>query len=121
MEWSSYLDRLNDHLPNLWLLGWGADYPDPDDFYRLAIWDRARTVWKNDRYGELVEEARRSLDHAERMRLYEQAQGILNEELPVFPLVYHRGHLLLKPWIAEYPISPMRWDHWKDVVIEPHD
>jgi len=121
MEWSSYLDRLNDHLPNIWLLGWGADYPDPDDFYRLAIWDRARTVWKNDQYGELVEEARRSLDHAERMQLYEQAQRILNEELPVVPLVYHRGHLLLKPWITEFPLSALRWDHWKDAVIEPHD
>jgi ABC-type transport system substrate-binding protein len=58
---------------------------------------------------------------AERMQLYEQAQNILIEEVPVHPLLYHRGHLLLKPWIAEYPISPMRWDHWKDVVIEPHD
>jgi len=61
------------------------------------------------------------MDHAERMQLYEQAQRILNEELPVVPLVYHRGHLLLKPWITEFPLSALRWDHWKDVVIEPHD
>jgi ABC-type oligopeptide transport system substrate-binding subunit len=121
MEWSSYLKRLIERLPNVWLMGWGADYPDPDNFFRLAIMDRSATVWENPEYFELVEQARRSLDHAERMQLYEQAQNILIEEVPVHPLLYHRGHLLLKPWIAEYPISPMRWDHWKDVVIEPHD
>lgn len=121
IEWSSYLKRLIERLPNVWLMGWGADYPDPDNFFRLAIMDRSATVWENPEYFELVEQARRSLDHAERMQLYEQAQNILIEEVPVHPLLYHRGHLLLKPWIAEYPISPMRWDHWKDVVIEPQE
>jgi ABC-type oligopeptide transport system substrate-binding subunit len=120
MEWSSYLKRLIERLPNVWMMGWGADYPDPDNFFRLAIMDRAASVWENADYFELVEQARRSLDHAERMQLYEQAQNVLTEEVPVLPLLYHRGHLLLKPWITEYPISPMRWDHWKDVVIEPH-
>jgi oligopeptide transport system substrate-binding protein len=121
LEWSSYLKRLMEKLPNVWLMGWGADYPDPDCFLRLAIMDRSATVWRNEEFFELVEQARRSLDHAERMQLYEQAQKLLSEEIPLFPLLYHRGHLLLKPWITEYPMSPMRWDYWNDVVIEPHD
>jgi oligopeptide transport system substrate-binding protein len=121
LEWTSYLERLRKRLPNIWMMGWGADYPDPDTFMRLAIWDRAVQVWQNEHYIELVESARRSLDHTERMQLYARAQQILSEEVPVLPLLYHRGHLLLKPWIAEYPLSPMRWDYWKDVIIEPHD
>jgi ABC-type oligopeptide transport system substrate-binding subunit/serine/threonine protein kinase len=121
MDWTSYLERLRQDLPNIWIMGWGADYPDPDNFLRLAIADRVKSVWKNEDYDDLVEQARRSLDHAERMKLYEESQKILTQEVPVLPLLYHRGHLLLKPWIAEFPLSPMRWDHWKDVVIEPHD
>jgi ABC-type oligopeptide transport system substrate-binding subunit/serine/threonine protein kinase len=121
LEWTAYLDRLRDHLPNIWLMGWGADYPDPDTFLRLAMSDRSLQVWKSDEYTDLVERARRSLDHAERMKLYEHAQRLLVDEVPVLPLVYFRGHLLLKPWITEYPLSPMRWDYFKDVVIEPHD
>jgi oligopeptide transport system substrate-binding protein len=121
LEWTIYLERLRKQLPNIWLMGWGADYPDPDTFLRLAIWDRAVQVWKNEEYIDLVERARRSLDHAERMQLYARAQQLLTDEVPVLPLTYFRGHLLLKPWITEYPLSTMRWDYWKDVVIEPHD
>ena len=121
LEWTAYLERLGDHLPNVWLMGWGADYPDPDTFLRLATKDLTAQVWSNDQYTNLVESARRSLDHAERMQLYEQAQQLLIDEVPVFPLIYFRNHLLIKPWITEYPLSPMRWDYWKDVVIEPHD
>jgi ABC-type transport system substrate-binding protein len=78
-------------------------------------------VWRNEEYIDLVERARRSLDHAERMQLYARAQQLLTDEVPVLALTYFRGHLLLKPWITEYPLSTMRWDYWKDVVIEPHD
>lgn len=121
LEWKAYLERLRSQLPNVWLMGWGADYPDPDTFLRLAIWDRAVQVWRNEEYIDLVERARRSLDHAERMQLYARAQQLLTDEVPVLALTYFRGHLLLKPWITEYPLSTMRWDYWKDVVIEPHD
>ena len=101
--------------------GWTADYPDPDTFLRLAIRDRSAQVWKNDEYTDLVERARRTLDHTERMQLYGQAQNLLIDEVPLLPLLYFRGHLLLKPWVTEYPLSPMRWDYFKDVVIEPND
>jgi oligopeptide transport system substrate-binding protein len=121
MEWASYLDRLQQERPNVWLMGWSADYPDPDAFLRVAIQHHFDQVWENDEYIDLVETARRSLDHAERMQLYGKAQQLLIDEVPLLPLQYFRNHLLLKPWITEYPISPMRWDYFKDVVIEPHD
>jgi oligopeptide transport system substrate-binding protein len=121
LDWSNYLKRLIKKLPQVWLMGWGADYPDPDSFLRLAIRDRSAQVWKNDEYTDLVERARRTLDHTERMQLYGQAQNVLIDEVPLLPLLYFRNHLLLKPWIAEYPLSPMRWDYFKDVVIDDHD
>ena len=121
MEWTNYLERLQQELPNVWLMGWSADYPDPDSFLRLAAQHSIDRVWKDNEYIDLVERARRSLDHAERMQLYLRAQQLLIDEVPVFPLQYFRNHLLLKPWITEYPISPMRWDYFKDVVIEPHE
>lgn len=120
LEWSSYLQRLQEQLPNLWLLGWGADYPDADNFLRLALVTYTAGGWHDERYFELVDQARHSQDHANRLQLFEAAQRIIAEQVPVLPLLYHRGHLLLKPWVVEYPVSTMRWDFWKDVVIEPH-
>jgi ABC-type oligopeptide transport system substrate-binding subunit len=120
MDWGDYLERLREQSPNVWLNGWVADYPDPDNFLRLGLLN-ATAVWDNQDYFELVEAARRSLKHAERMDMYERAQGLLSEEVPIFPLLYNRQHLLVKPWVTRYPSSPMRANYWKDVVIEPHD
>ena len=106
MEWTSYLERLQQKLPNVWLMGWSADYPDPDSFLRLAA-SYIDQVWNND-YNDLVERARRAVDHPDRMQLYEQAQQLLIDDVPLLPLHYFRNHLLLKPWITKYPFSPMR-------------
>jgi hypothetical protein len=42
------------------------------------------------------------------------------EEAVVMPLTYGRQHLLVKPWVARYPLSPIGHTFWKDVVLEPH-
>jgi ABC-type oligopeptide transport system substrate-binding subunit len=118
---SGFLSRLRESLPQIGLNGWIADYPDPDSFLRMAIRQHFSPAWVNDDYVELVERARRILDQTTRMELYAEAQRLLDRDVPVTPLLYHGGHFLLKPWIAEYPLSPMRWDYFKDVVIEPHD
>lgn len=120
MDWAEYLDRFFHEPPNLGLMGWGADYPDPDSFLRLGL-KHVTEVWGNEPYDELMANARSSMDQASRIAMYEQAQGLLADQVPVFPLVYFRGHLLLKPWISQHPISPISWTFWKDVVIEPHD
>jgi ABC-type oligopeptide transport system substrate-binding subunit/predicted Ser/Thr protein kinase/predicted ATPase len=121
MGWGSFLARLEQKRPNLWLGGWTADYPDPDSFLRLGALHEFRQAWENAEYVELVEGARQTQVHSERMRLYAATQRLLAEEIPLLPLVYPRGHLLLKPWVVEYPLALMRFNYWKDVVIEPHD
>ncbi len=122
MEWADAIDRLNEKLPHLWLGGWIADYPDPDSFLRIGI-QRYVTgrVWKHSAYADLVDKARQISEQAERMKLYGRAQEYLVDEVPIIPLFYDNGHRLLKPWISEYPLSPLKEDYFKDVVIEPHD
>jgi hypothetical protein len=29
-------------------------------------------------------------------------------------------HMLVKPWVNRFPVSPLKWWFFKDVVIEPH-
>jgi oligopeptide transport system substrate-binding protein len=119
LGWGALLDRLIRETPPVWLMGWYADYPDPDNFLRAAEW-RAQSGWRNEVFDELVEDARRILDQAERVRMYQQADTILVEEAPVTLLTYGRGHLLAKPWVRSYPWTPFGGLSWKGVVIEPH-
>ena len=102
-------------------LGTGALYPAPDSILRLA----GQRVWRvvgrrHAEFDRLVEDARGLRDHEARMALYRQADAILMREAYVWPQFYHRTHILLKPWVKRYPISPLGVGSWTDVVIEPH-
>ena len=77
-----------------------------------------RTNWQDEEYVELVESARRTPDQSLRTALYQQAEEILVAQVPGFPLGYGRNHMLLKPWLKKYPVSPIRDTFFKDVVIE---
>jgi ABC-type oligopeptide transport system substrate-binding subunit len=52
--------------------------------------------------------------------MYQQAELILVQEAPILPLYHSRSPLLVKPWVSQYPISPVKLWFCKDVIIEPH-
>jgi oligopeptide transport system substrate-binding protein len=60
-EWKVYLSKLKNDPPNVFRLGWGADYPDPDNFMKLftASSGNNNTRWRNARYDRLLDEAAR--------------------------------------------------------------
>ena len=109
--------RMKEAPPDLARSAWLADYPDPDSFLRLGLAYNGDVNW-NSEYAELVESAGRSTDQRERLALYAQADLLLMEEAAVMPLVYGRIDLLLKPWVRQFPMSPVRFWFWKDVVMD---
>lgn len=99
-EWKVYLKKLQNDPPHVFRLGWGADYPDPDNFMKLftANSGNNNTRWKNPRYDQLLELAARELDVKKRIRLYDEAQKILVEtDLPIVPLFWTSESTLLNP------------------------
>jgi ABC-type oligopeptide transport system substrate-binding subunit len=118
-DWALFLEQLDSDPPAMSIQGWMADYPDPDNFLRTSAVQRV-TRWRRETYDQLVEEARRLTDQAERMKLYRQADQILIEDAPIIPLTHWRWPLLLKPWVRALAISPMGHFAYKDAIIEPH-
>jgi len=100
---------------------WWADYPDPYSFLdlRSMTWSLGNS-WRDERYDRLVRSGRATAELDKRLEYYREAQSVLAEEVPLFPVLYGRMHFLLKPWIASFPTSPMRYWFFKDVVIDPH-
>ncbi len=120
-EWAKLLDHLDSHnLPFMYQMGWAPDYHDPDNFLRVSL-SRFLSSWGNQNYLGLIEQAGQTLDQAERLSLYQQADRLLVTEAVILPLAYKRHHLLVKPWVTRFPISALKIWYWKDVVIEPHD
>lgn len=119
-DWETFQRRLNaDPPPPLFLYGWVADYPDPDNCLRLSPVCR-RAAWCNPTFAGLVEAARHVANRADRLRMYQEADRLLIDDAVVVPLAYGRLHFLVKPWVTRYPTAPAKLWFWKDVVVEPH-
>ncbi len=99
--------------PQMFFLGWCADYPDPQNW--ISLWRTGgilqnRLGWSNARLDELTAKADVSQDPEERMRLYSEAQKILIEEAPVVFMYNDAGKLLVRPYvkgISEETITPL--------------
>lgn len=99
-EWKVYLSRLASDPPHIFRLGWGADFPDPDNFMRLftSTSGNNNTGWGNPRYDRLVDQAAREWNAGKRIQLYNQAQSILCEtDVPIVPLFTTAESTLLSP------------------------
>ena len=119
-NWSQYESLVNEGKQHIYIVGLSAAYPDPDSILRRAF-GRHRQGWQNIHYDELIERARRLTDQEERLRLYQLAETILLEEVPILPIYYRRTLGLFKPWVIKAPFDSLSegW-FWEDIVIEPH-
>lgn len=120
VERQSFLSRIDEQMPHIFILGWRADYPDPDNFLRARIGDIQRQRWQDKAYNELVKQAQRSLDQEERMRLYCEAEKILAEQAPIMPIFHWSTRMLVKPWVTRFPTTGLREWFFKDVIMAPH-
>ncbi len=110
VEWKVYLKRLEQDAPAMFRLGWGADYPDPDNFLALFTADSGNnhTRWANRRYDALVAAAASEPDAVRRLAMYRDAQRILTEQdAPIVPLFTHSQNILVKPWVRGFDVNAM--------------
>lgn len=110
VEWKVYLKRLEQDAPPMFRLGWGADYPDPDNFLALFTADSGNnhTRWANPTYDALVAAAASEMDAARRWAMYREAQRLLTEEdVPIVPLFTHVQNVLVKPWVKGFDLNAM--------------
>ncbi len=110
MEWKVYLKRLKEDTPQIFRLGWGADYPDPDNFMNLftSASGNNNTHWENTVYDRLIADAASEQNEEKRIALYNQAQRILTEtDVPIMPLFFSAQNLLIKPSIEALEINAM--------------
>ena len=119
VEWEEFPNKERVQYPGMIVLGFIANFADPSDVLDSPFVD-SRTGWQNDNYDRLIEDARQTFDQRERIKLYQKAERILIEDAVIIPLTYARWHLFTKPWVSNYPVSPVSVWYWRDVIIEPH-
>ncbi len=82
---------LEEDTPDMWTLSWSADYPHANDFLGLLLRSGSSANmggWSDAEYDALIDGAAVTGDATEQERLYDAAQGIVREQVPVIPLDY---------------------------------
>lgn len=121
-EWKVYLDTMKHDTPMVYRLGWGADYPDPDNFAVLFTSSSGNnhTQWGNPRYDELVSLAAVESDLKKRKMMYDEAQRILVEEdCAIVPLFISALNVLVSKRVHGYDLNAMDTQYLKKVSLSP--
>ena len=118
-EWAVYLKTLlpespDDEKPNVYRLGWCADYPDANNWLNEVFNSKSGQNYAkffNEEFDALVEEAAFEPDPAKRQELYRQAEDLfINQEVGIAPIYYYTYVRLYKPWLTKVVISPVGGD-----------
>ncbi len=111
MEWKVYLAQTQEGNFDIARAGWIGDYVDPNSF--LDMWvtgggnNRAR--WSNPQYDALIRQASETLDPGSRLDLFQQAEAILMNEVPIMPIYFYRSKSLIQPSVRGW--HPTLLDH----------
>ncbi|GKV68562.1 dipeptide-binding protein DppE [Sporosarcina sp. NCCP-2716] len=78
------------------------DYADPVNALESFITDSSmnRTTWSNKDYDKLIEDIKNETDANTRWTLLQQADMMLMDEMPVFPLYFYNQATLEKPGVT---------------------
>jgi oligopeptide transport system substrate-binding protein len=90
--------------------GWGADYPDPDDWLPNVFGTKAgnnHTQYSSAAFDALCDQAAHELDTTKRLQLWDQAQTLLMKDAPIVSSFYRERFYVVKPWVKSLMVTGM--------------
>ncbi|MGY4109309.1 peptide ABC transporter substrate-binding protein [Aeromonas encheleia] len=120
MEWKTMVSTLNEGDFGVSRYSWNGDYNDASTFLDIMTSSSSANSgkWSNKQYDALLAKAHDSKDPAERNRLYQQAEVLIDEEAPIAPVYFYVKSRLLKPFVKGYPYhNPQDLVYSKDLYL----
>jgi oligopeptide transport system substrate-binding protein len=105
------LTHESETFPQMTLLGWGQDYPDPRNWLTV-FWACDSTIYAgvvgycNESFDRLVTRADLELDPAERAQLYVDAERVLLADAPAVFIFNPAALILVSPLVQGYVPTP---------------
>lgn len=122
-DWSTYLgSRRNGLLMGLYMLGWGGDNGDPDNFlcyfFCTATEPIAREGWyQNAEIVPILLKAQATVDPAARAAMYTQVEEMLQKDVARIWVDHYNTPLILSSKVSGYIPQPVGADIYEFVVV----
>ena len=110
-EWATFLQDLHKRRFQMFVIRWGADYPDPQDFLDILFHSESTNNWgaySNREVDSLLEKARVEPDQISRFQQYNRIEQLIVDDAPWLPLWHSTERkVLIKPQVKDYFLVPM--------------
>lgn len=122
-DWPTYLgSRRNGLLMGLYMLGWGGDNGDPDNFLGYFFGNAQEPVamegwYQNKELADLLDRAVTLPDPEARAELYRQAEQILHDEVARIWLGHNNTPLILSAKVQGYVPQPVGAENFEYVFF----
>jgi peptide/nickel transport system substrate-binding protein len=95
-DWGAYLDHRNQGKFPMWMLGWGSDNGDPDNYigYHFAHpvgKPKEEDCYNNDTLSQLLIDGAKEPDVAKREKIYQDAEQIVHDDMARLPIAWTAG------------------------------
>jgi peptide/nickel transport system substrate-binding protein len=116
-----YLETVAEGKAQVYLIGWIADFSDPDNFIG-SLFQSAQKQWGTDKHPnqeiiDLLDEAEAEPDQATRAELYREINRKIMDWLPGVPYVYAESALGFQADVHGYVPSPVEVEPLANVTV----
>ncbi|WP_312935650.1 ABC transporter substrate-binding protein [Pseudomonas sp.] len=121
-EWGEYIKRSKGGENGAMLIGWSGDNGDPDNWLGTlfgcdAVEGNNFSKWCYKPYDDLIKQAKATSDQAKRSELYQQAQRILKEQVPLTPIAHSTVYQPMRKTVQGFKISPFALNSFYGVSV----
>ncbi|QHG66888.1 ABC transporter substrate-binding protein [Pseudomonas putida] len=122
-EWGEYIKRSKGGEQGAMLIGWSGDNGDPDNWLGTlygcdAIDGNNFSKWCYKPYDDLIKQAKATSDQAKRTELYQKAQHILKEQVPITPIAHSTVYQPMSAKVKDFKISPFALNAFYGVSVD---
>ncbi|MFP3898095.1 MAG: peptide ABC transporter substrate-binding protein [Dehalococcoidia bacterium] len=110
LEPQDFIYHLKEEKDDVYMLGWIADYPDPHNFLDVLFYTGREynfSGYSNPDLDDLLDRAAVEQDEDVRLGMYQQAEQMVIDAAPCLALWHGTNHLLVKPYVKGYELSPL--------------
>ena len=107
-DWPTYQTMLEQGDLPMFRLGWYADIPDPDNVLSALLHSSSRTdrtFYRNPRVDQLLEQARKAFDEAQRIALYGEVERIVMDDAPWIAQQHSVSECLYQPYVQGVEVN----------------
>ncbi len=91
VQGDGFFDRLTSDPPQIFSMGWIADYPGPNDFLGILLGTGASNNygrWSSAPFDAAIADALSARDPATARTAFDQAEAVIRDDVPAIPLTY---------------------------------